>query len=133
LIITFGKFKQLKVNKMHEISLVRNIFRTLEGEFSEGELSRIKTINLRVGKLSNVEPILMQNAFEAVTATDSPQFKAVKLNIETVPIKIYCADCDTESEIENYRFRCKICDKPNNNVVQGTELLISGVEFLNET
>jgi hydrogenase nickel incorporation protein HypA/HybF len=114
---------------MHEISLVRNIFRTLENEFSEAELHRLKAINLTVGKLSNVEPVLMQNAFDAVTATDTPQFKAVKLNIETVPIKIYCADCGAESEVENYRFRCKICEKPNNNVVQGTELLISGVEF----
>ncbi len=114
---------------MHEISLVRNIFRTLESEFSEEELSKIKTVNLKVGVLSNIEPILMQNAFEAVTATDSPQYQAVKLVIETVPIEIFCEDCQTKSGIENYRFICSQCSKPSNNIVQGMELLIRDVEF----
>jgi hydrogenase nickel incorporation protein HypA/HybF len=114
---------------MHEISLVRNIFRTLENEFSEEELSKIKAVNLKVGVLSNIEPILMQNAFEAVTATDSPQFRAVKLDIETLPIEIFCEDCQEKSSIENYRFACSHCGKPNNNIVQGMELLISGVVF----
>lgn len=123
-IIESAKFKT-----MHEISLVRNIFRTLENEFSEDELKKIKTINVKAGVLSNIEPILMQSAFEAVTATDSPQYKAVKLVIETLPIEIFCEDCQQKSSVQNYRFVCSHCDKPNNNIVQGLELLISGVEF----
>lgn len=114
---------------MHEISLVRNIFKTLENEFSKEDLDRLEAINLTVGKLSNVEPILMNNAFEAVTATDNPEFRDVKLNITVLPIEIYCETCDKKSEVEQYRFICKHCQKPNNNVVQGNELLISGVEF----
>ena len=114
---------------MHEVSLVRNIFRTLENEFSEDELGKIKTVNLKVGVLSNIEPILMQNAFEAVTATDSPQYRDIKLAIETLPIEIFCEDCDKKSGIENYKFVCSHCGKPNNNIVQGMELLISNVEF----
>jgi hydrogenase nickel incorporation protein HypA/HybF len=114
---------------MHEISLVRNIFKTLEGEFPKEELSRLEAINLTVGKLSNVEPILMNNAFEAVTATDYPEFKKVKLNITVLPIEIYCEDCGQKSIIEHYRFICSHCEKPNNNIVQGNELLIGGVEF----
>lgn len=114
---------------MHEISLVRNIFRTLEEQFSAEELSRLASIRLRVGLLSNVEPVLMQNALDAVTATEQPAHRHVKLDIETVPVRIYCEDCQCETQIENYRFRCGRCERPNNNVVSGTELLISGVEF----
>lgn len=114
---------------MHEISLIRNIFKTLENEFSEEDLKRVEAINLTVGKLSNVEPILMNNAFEAVTATDYPEFREVKLNITVLNIEIYCEACDKKSEVEQYRFVCKHCQKPNNNVVQGDELLISGVKF----
>jgi hydrogenase nickel incorporation protein HypA/HybF len=114
---------------MHEISLVRNIFRTLEQEFSEAERAEITAIHLRVGVLSNVEPLLMQNAFEAVTATDAPHFSAVRLEIETVPIEIYCESCAQSSGVENYRFVCAHCGLPNNNIVKGTELLISRVEF----
>ena len=107
---------------MHEISLVRNIFRTLENEFSEDELGKIKTINLKAGALSNIEPILMQSAFEAVTATDSPQYRDIKLAIETLPIEIFCDECQQKSSVQNYRFVCSHCDKPNNNIVQGLEL-----------
>jgi len=113
---------------MHEISLVRSIFNTLESEFSKEELDSITAVNLKVGLLSNVEPLLMQNAFEAVTTAEE-KFQAVKLNIELVPIEIHCEDCDTNSTIENYKFACSTCGKPNNNVVKGTELLIHQVHF----
>jgi Zn finger protein HypA/HybF involved in hydrogenase expression len=66
---------------MHEISLVRNIFRTLEEEFPN-DIPRVRTINLTVGLLSNVQPILMQNAFQAVVE-DEPKYiveKPVKCN-----------------------------------------------------
>jgi len=115
---------------MHEISLVRNIFNTLESEFSKDELAGMKAINLRVGLLSNVEPILMQNAFEAVTTAEE-KYQQVQLNVEVIPIEIYCSDCDSNSTIENYKFACKSCGKPNNNVVKGTELLIHQVQFDN--
>lgn len=113
---------------MHEISLVRNIFRTLEREFDSDRLQRLEGIGLKVGPLSNVEPLLLQNAFEAVVATDYPQFERVSLHVETVPVEIYCEACGATTRVENYRFVCS-CGRPNNNIVRGAELLISGVTF----
>ncbi len=113
---------------MHEISLVRNIFNTLESEFSKEELDKMTAINLKVGLLSNVEPVLMQNAFEAVTTAEE-KYQEVTLNVELVQIEIHCADCNTNSIIENYKFACSSCGKPNNNVVKGTELLIHQIHF----
>ena len=113
---------------MHEISLVRSIFNTLEAEFSKEDLENLKAVDLKVGLLSNIEPLLMQNAFDAVTAAEE-KFQTVKLNIETVPIEIYCKACDCNSFVENYKFACSVCDVPNNNVVKGTELLIHKVHF----
>lgn len=114
---------------MHEISLVRNVFNTLHHEFDKGTIPNIKKINIKAGVLSNIEPILMQNAFEAVVATDSPEFKDAILNIEILPIIIECLNCQTKSEIKNYTFICSSCQKPSNNIIQGNELLISGVEL----
>lgn len=113
---------------MHEISLVRNIFNTLEAEFSSEELQEMTAIDMKVGLLSNVEPVLMQNAFEAVTTAEE-KYQSVKLNIELIPIEIHCIDCDLNSTIEQYKFACASCGKPNNNVVKGTELLIHQVHF----
>ncbi len=113
---------------MHEVSLVRSIFKTLEEEFPAEKLSRLAGINLRVGMLSNVEPVLMQNAFHAWQETEE-RYQAVTLDLETVPIAIYCTTCDTTSEVQQYKFVCTSCGQPNNNVVQGTELLIHQVHF----
>ncbi len=115
---------------MHEVSLVRSIFRTLEDEFPADKMNRLVQVNLQVGMLSNVEPILMQNAFQALTETEN-RYEAVKLEIETVPVAIYCSSCDHKSEVHQYKFVCEECGQLNNNVVQGTELLIHQV-FFNE-
>ena len=114
---------------MHEISLVRNIFKTLEDEFP-GEIYKVRGIHLTVGLLSNVQPILMQNAFEAVLETE-PQYNKTSLHVEVLPILIHCDDCDKNIEVLNYTFVCS-CGKPSKNVVQGEELLISKVEFAEE-
>lgn len=113
---------------MHEISLVRTISGTLEAEFSAEELNRLTKINLRVGLLSNVQPILMQNAFSAVQEGEQ-KFKGVALNIEVLPVIVRCEMCTHESQIDNYKFACANCGRPTSNVVQGNELLIHKVEF----
>jgi hydrogenase nickel incorporation protein HypA/HybF len=112
---------------MHEVSLVNSIFRTIEAEFPKHDLERVRGIYLRVGLLSNVEPMLMQSAFSAVLETEAA-FQNATLHVEVLPILIECKDCGATTTVENYRFVC-ICGKPSNNVVQGTELLIHKVEF----
>lgn len=113
---------------MHEISLVRTISNTLEAEFSQEELSRLTEISLRVGLLSNVQPVLMQNAFAAVKEAEG-KFADVVLNIELLPVIVQCEMCSHKSQIDNYKFACANCGKPTSNVIQGNELLIHKVEF----
>ena len=112
---------------MHEISLVRNIFRTLEAEFEQKELDKLSQIDLKVGLLSNVEPILMQNAFEAV-AQDEQRFLDAKLMVNVVPIIIKCDLCGDVSEVKNYSFKCQN-GHPTKNIIQGEELTIERVHF----
>jgi hydrogenase nickel incorporation protein HypA/HybF len=111
---------------MHEISLVRNIFKTLEDEFP-GEIDRVRGIHLTVGVLSNVQPVLMQSAFEAVLE-DQPLYNKTSLHVKVLPVLIHCKDCDKDVEVHHYKFICS-CGKPSRNIIQGEELLISKVEF----
>lgn len=114
---------------MHEISLVRSIFKTLEDEFP-GQISKVRGIHLTVGLLSNVQPILMQNAFEAVLE-DEPAYSNASLFVNVLPVLVYCSDCDKTTEVQHYKFVCS-CGKPSRNIVQGEELMISKVEFAEE-
>lgn len=113
---------------MHEISLVRSIFRSLEETLTAEEMSQLSGIDLTVGKLSNVEPILMQNAFEAVLASEQTRFAHVKLNIEVLPILARCTQCGTTKQVEDYRFVCD-CGGAATDILQGNELLISKVHL----
>jgi hydrogenase nickel incorporation protein HypA/HybF len=111
---------------MHEISLVRNIFSILEEAFP-GRIMQITRIRVKAGMLSNVQPVLMQNAFDAV-AEEEPKYADIKLEVEVLPILIYCDGCNKTTEIINYTFVCS-CGKPSKKIVQGEELMISRVEF----
>lgn len=113
---------------MHEISLVRSVINSLEEEFSTDELSRMETIHMDIGLLSNIEPRLMHNAFEAVAQAEG-KYQEVKLDINVIPIVISCPNCGSESEVKDYKFFCSNCGTPSNNVIKGTEMLISRVTF----
>ncbi len=113
---------------MHETSIVNSIIKTLEQEFEPGKLDKMKAIYLKVGKLSNIEPRLLHNAYTANQPCGS-KFHHVELNIESTEIKIKCESCHHITQIENYRFICEKCDKPSKNLIQGEEMLIHKVEF----
>lgn len=112
---------------MHEVSLVRNILRTLEEEFPN-KMETIIRVQIKAGLLSNVQPILMKNAFEAVIQ-DQPRYAQIQMEVIVLPILIQCEACDKTSEVIQYRFICA-CGKPSKNIIQGEELLISEVEFI---
>ena len=114
---------------MHEVSLVKNIFETLEAEFP-GEIDKVRGIYLSVGLLSNVQPILMQNAFSAVLA-DEQRYNKASLHIKVLPVLIHCTVCDAITEVQHNKFICH-CGEPARNIVQGEELFISKVEFEKE-
>lgn len=113
---------------MHELSLVRSIFHTLQEEFGADALRRLERIELRIGLLANVEPTLLQNAFRAWTQTEG-RFEHVSLLIEMVPIEVECPSCKQRSLVENYHFVCAHCQQPTSTIVHGTELLIHRVHF----
>ena len=94
---------------MHEISLVKNIFKTLGDQFP-GEIDRVRAIHLTVGVLSNVQPILMQNAFYAILE-DQPIYNKASLHVDVLPILIHCDECNKDVEVHHYKFICS-CGKP---------------------
>jgi hydrogenase nickel incorporation protein HypA/HybF len=114
---------------MHEISLVRNIFRTIEEQFPDSPPENVRKIYLQAGELSNVQPILMKNAFDAVIQDDQ-RYKEATLEVEVTSILILCETCGKTTQVKQYKFVCE-CGRPTKNVIQGDELLIKRVEFLN--
>jgi hydrogenase nickel incorporation protein HypA/HybF len=114
---------------MHELSLVRSIFSTLEQELTTEALQKVMQVDLKIGLLANVEPILLQNAFSAFQQ-ENRKYEQVKLNTQLIGVMIYCNDCDQESPVSNYIFRCAQCGKPSRDIRSGEELLIHQIHYL---
>lgn len=114
---------------MHETSIVNSIFRTLEMEFEREKLATMKAIHVKVGILSNIEPRLLHNAYSAYHITN-PGYQQVSLHIESLDIKIQCEVCNHVTDVKSYRFICEKCNTPCKNLIQGEEMLIHKVEFI---
>lgn len=113
---------------MHELSLVKSIFSTLEAELAIEELAKVAEVELKIGLLANVEPILLQNAFTAFQEANQ-QYQQVALSTIVVPVVIFCSACQQESEVVNYVFKCAHCGQPSRDIRTGEELLIHRIHF----
>lgn len=111
---------------MHEIYLIRNTFERIEEEFPE-KFKRVSEIHLKVGLLSNVQPILITNAFKAFVM-EFPEYYNTQLIVDTLDVIIEC-ECGAKTVIEKNRFVCKSCNKPCRNIIQGEELYINEIKF----
>lgn len=111
---------------MHEIAIVKDIFKTLEQAYPE-TYENIAKITVQAGLLCNVQPILIQNAFEAFVLEET-RFKETELEIELLPIIAYCKQCASAFEVRFHKFVC-VCGASSDQIVQGEELRINQVIF----
>lgn len=111
---------------MHETGIVQDMFDTLRDEYPE-RYQEIVKIQLEAGLLSNIQPILIQNAFEAYIMEDI-RFKDTELEVKVLPILAFCEVCQQSFEVVFHRFVCD-CGTPSTQVIQGEELRITQVTF----
>lgn len=114
---------------MHEVAIIRNIVRTLEENYKD-RMDSVVSVEIEAGLLSNVQPILIQNAYEALLL-DEPKLADVELEIKLLPIVAHCGKCKKDFEVLRHRFVCD-CGEPSSEIVQGEELRISKVAFRTE-
>lgn len=112
---------------MHEIYLIRNIFERIEEEFPE-KSENVSEIHLKVGLLSNVQPVLIQNAYKAFVM-EYPKYYETKLVVDQLPTIIECDSCKSKTQVEQNRFVCGECGAPCRNIIQGEELYINEIKF----
>jgi hydrogenase nickel incorporation protein HypA/HybF len=113
---------------MHEMSIIQQVVNTLDSELSVEEKQQVSNIILHLGELSNVQPILLENAFKAYQEASSA-YVHTRLTVEQIPVVIHCDHCGEDSRVKQYIFKCNNCGKPSTNLKSGEELLIHKIEF----
>ena len=108
---------------MHELSLCSEIVRIVEAN-SAGRA--VLSVELRIGMARQVVPATLANCWEVITER-GPLAGAV-LEIEHVPVRLRCRDCDTVSQISTPSFRCSGCDGTDLQMVSGDELSVVAID-----
>lgn len=110
---------------MHELSVCRDIIKSLEDQLNEGQLAHLYEIHLKIGKLSGIEPMYLKSAFKILT--ESGPYRDVRLQIDYREIIAECDLCETRFPVEDYRFICPNCQHTVERIIEGNELKIDKV------
>lgn len=114
---------------MHELSIVKDIFDTIIENY-DAKINDLSKIEITAGLLSNVQPVLIKNAFAAFIK-EHPNYKDIELEVKVNEIEAFCEKCSKSFVVKYHKFVCDTCLQPSSTIVKGMELYISQVIFKN--
>ena len=112
---------------MHELSIAQNIIEIVNDNLNDHQKNIVKSVRVKVGKLTNILPDSLVFSFEALVK-DTDLDGAV-LEIEHLPIKIKCAECGAVTTSDDFLFSCEKCGGNQIKILSGNEFLVSEIEL----
>jgi len=112
---------------MHEYSVVQALLEQCEHHARVNEAEKITKVVVKIGRLSGVEPHLLEiafNTFKETTVCDGAEFV---MNIQ--PVVIRCQACGVETTLEALHYRCPACESIDVAVADGEEMLLMSLEM----
>jgi hydrogenase nickel incorporation protein HypA/HybF len=111
---------------MHEMGIALQILSIVQQSMPTDEPLRVKSIHLRVGKLTAIVPGSLKFCMEVVTK-DSPA-EGAALEFTEVPVRVVCGECFEESEINEPPFACAKCGSGKVEIIAGREMVVESIE-----
>jgi hydrogenase nickel incorporation protein HypA/HybF len=116
---------------MHEMGIAMEIVDIAKASIpADMQGSKVRKVNLQVGKLSAIVADSLRFCFEMVIK-DTP-LEGAELAIEELPVVARCKDCDTEWTLTEPVFTCTKCTGGNIDILSGRELDITSIEIEDE-
>jgi len=112
---------------MHELSTCKRLISQIEKVANEHQGLTVKSVQLSIGELARVDVTELVELFP-LAAKDSIA-KNAKLQIHIVPIKVFCNNCNKESEVTANDLSCRHCQNQDTSLSDGTDMLISHIDF----
>ena len=112
---------------MHEYSIVQALLEQCENHAKANNATKVTKVVTKIGKLSGVEPHLLETAFETFkekTVCDEAEFV---MNLQN--LRLYCNTCHEESEQSEVRYQCAHCQSTDVSVVDGEEMYLMTLEM----
>ena len=103
---------------MHELSIALSLIEAVEAKARELGIERVTGVHLRVGSFSGVVPDALRFTWEAATAETVAERSV--LQIEEVPLVVYCETCGGEREPHaGAGVACPSCENPARRIMRG--------------
>lgn len=112
---------------MHELSIALSILNEIEKQMKDYPDAAVEAVHLRIGVLSGVDPQALRFAYEL--AREGTPFAASRLEIESVPLLLFCPQCDATHNPDLQHIFCPHCSTPEQEIREGQELEISALEL----
>jgi hydrogenase nickel incorporation protein HypA/HybF len=113
---------------MHEMAVVENVINVIKEKLTEeNHKGKVTRINLKIGKLTCVEPEALKLSFKVISR-ETPLEKA-SLFIDSIPITGICKECHKELYLEVLDFTCPFCGSFRIDIKTGRELFIESFEI----
>jgi hydrogenase nickel incorporation protein HypA/HybF len=113
---------------MHELSIAMNIVDLAIDEAESRGASGVEVVYLKLGPLSGVVKEALLFSYEV--ACRETLLEGSKLSIEEVAIVVNCPSCRRLRCAQSMQSMCcSACGTPTPEVVQGRELLVTGLEL----
>jgi hydrogenase nickel incorporation protein HypA/HybF len=89
----------------------------------------VEVVYLKLGVFAGVVKEALLFGYDI--ATKGTLLEGSRLEIETVPLVVYCPACDLESELPSIQsFECPHCGRPVSEIKHGKELELTTMEIV---
>lgn len=116
---------------MHELSTCKRIISQIEKIAKEHQKLKVKLVQLSIGELARVDSKELVELFPIAAKETIAQ--DAELQIKNTPIKVQCNYCHKSSEVTASDLSCRYCQSQETSLTDGTDMLISHIDFSEET
>ena len=112
---------------MHELSIVQNLVSLCEKNAAKENAKEISKIEIKVGRLSGVEPHYLESAFDVYKAGTICENAELVINLQGIVVE--CLDCGFGGELSENDFTCPKCKSQNLKVTDGEDMYLMRLEM----
>ncbi len=116
---------------MHELSIAYSLVEIAEQAATSIGIRRVEVVHLRLGVLAGVVQEALLFGYEI--AARGTVLEGSRLAIQELPVVVHCPRCRADRPLSSIQdFRCPVCGEPTGQIVQGQELEIVSLEYVDE-
>lgn len=112
---------------MHELSIALSMIEQIEEETAKHGGGKVETVYVRIGVLSGIDTQALLFAYEL--ACEGTNLQGSELEIEAVPLLVYCPKCSTTHAPQPCDITCPRCITPAQEILRGKELEVRAFEM----